>query len=383
MPGKAISATFTFLHLRCSKKEQHRDRPPTTSSIKLLFPDVMFREQHLPSYAEHRHSSLRVHHLSCRMEASHSQQQFNATSYDITVMLVITLQAFAGMWINAFIVAVSCLTWVKKKSFNSSEKILLFLGCSRFWFLCVIWAYTITSMIFHWQTFISGVTPIFSLLLCFSNSSNLWASACLYVFYCVKIANFRHIFFIYLKVKIDRIVPWLLLASVVLSLVMCGPIINITDELRGSNLSSSSPGYATKVNEEMSKQYSPVLYICSFGFSIAFMIVIFSALLLLFSLWRHKHKMQTSSAKNLSMDSHIKAMKSLLSFFIIYGINFTCLILTMIYTSREKNPMTFLLLVLQYAFPSVHSLILIFSSPKLEKIVLRILPCVKRKLCIC
>uniref|UniRef100_A0A8B9QWJ0 Taste receptor type 2 n=1 Tax=Anas platyrhynchos TaxID=8839 RepID=A0A8B9QWJ0_ANAPL len=264
--------------------------------------------------------------------------QFNATSYDITVMLVITLQAFAGMWINAFIVAVSCLTWVKKKSFNSSEKILLFLGCSRFWFLCVIWAYTITSMIFHWQTFISGVTPIFSLLLCFSNSSNMWASACLYVFYCVKIANFRHIFFIYLKVKIDRIVPWLLLASVVLSLVMC-------------------------VNEEMSKQYSPVLYICSFGFSIAFMIVIFSALLLLFSLWRHKCKMQTSSAKDLSMDSHIKAMKSLLSFFIIYGINFTCLILTMIYTSREKNPMTFLLLVLQYAFPSVHSLILIFSNP--------------------
>nr|XP_038031729.1 taste receptor type 2 member 9-like [Anas platyrhynchos] len=343
----------------------------------------MFREQHLPIYAEHRHSSLHVHHPSCRMEASHSQQQFNATSYDITVMVVITLQAFAGMWINAFIVAVSCLTWVKKKSFNSSEKILLFLGCSRFWFLCVIWAYTITSMIFHWQTFISGVTPIFSLLLCFSNSSNLWASACLYVFYCVKIANFRHIFFIYLKVKIDRIVPWLLLASVVLSLVMCGPIINITDELRGSNLSSSSPGYATKVNEEMSKQYSPVLYICSFGFSIAFMIVIFSALLLLFSLWRHKCKMQTSSAKNLSMDSHIKAMKSLLSFFIIYSINFTCLILTMIYTSREKNPMTFLLLVLQYAFPSVHSLILIFSSPKLEKIVLRILPCVKRKLCMC
>uniref|UniRef100_A0A8B9QV46 Taste receptor type 2 n=1 Tax=Anas platyrhynchos TaxID=8839 RepID=A0A8B9QV46_ANAPL len=285
-------------------------------------------------------------------------KQFNATSYDITVMLVITLQAFAGMWINAFIVAVSCLTWVKKKSFNSSEKILLFLGCSRFWFLCVIWAYTITSMIFHWQTFISGVTPIFSLLLCFSNSSNMWASACLYVFYCVKIANFRHIFFIYLKVKIDRIVPWLLLASVVLSLVMW--------------VATSVPtplDMSTKVNEEMSKQYSPVLYICSFGFSIAFMIVIFSALLLLFSLWRHKCKMQTSSAKDLSMDSHIKAMKSLLSFFIIYGINFTCLILTMIYTSREKNPMTFLLLVLQYAFPSVHSLILIFSSPKLEKIV--------------
>uniref|UniRef100_A0A8B9SHC6 Taste receptor type 2 n=1 Tax=Anas platyrhynchos TaxID=8839 RepID=A0A8B9SHC6_ANAPL len=263
-----------------------------------------------------------------------------------------SITAFAGMWINAFIVAVSCLTWVKKKSFNSSEKILLFLGCSRFWFLCVTWAYTITSTLFHWQFYIRRVPRIFAPLLCISNSSNLWFSTCLYVFYCIKIANFRYIFFIYLKVKIDRIVPWL----------CC-------------NLNFTSLEYSRKLNEKINKQYSSIFYICGFGFSIAFMIVIFSALLLLFSLWRHKCKMQTSSAKDLSMDAHIKAMKSLLSFFIIYGINFTCLILTMIYPSREKNPMTFLFLVLQYAFPSVHSLILIFSSPKLEKIVLRILPC--------
>uniref|UniRef100_A0A8B9BE06 Taste receptor type 2 n=1 Tax=Anser brachyrhynchus TaxID=132585 RepID=A0A8B9BE06_9AVES len=271
---------------------------------------------------------------------------------------------FSGMWINAFIVAVSCVTWVKKKSFNSNEKILLFLGCSRFWFLCVTWTYIITSMIFYWQIYISGVTRIFAPLLCFSNSSSLLVSTCLYVFYCVKIANFRHTFFIYLKVKIDRIVPWLLVGSMVLSLVMCSPVFDITNEVK----------YFRKLNEKMNKQYSSLFYVCGFGFSIAFMIVIFSALLLLFSLWRHKRNMQTSSAKNLSMVAHIKAMKSLLSFFFIYGINFTCLIVTMIYTSRERNPVAFFFLVLQYAFPTFHSLILIFSSPKLEKIALRILP---------
>ncbi|XP_013039911.3 LOW QUALITY PROTEIN: taste receptor type 2 member 40-like [Anser cygnoides] len=316
------------------------------------------------------------------MEASHSQQQFNATSYDIAVMVIITLQTFSGMWINAFIVAVSCFTWVKKKSFNSNEKILLFLGCSRFWFLCVTWTYIITSMIFYWQIYISGVTRIFAPLLCFSNSSSFLVSTCLYVFYCVKIANFRHTFFIYLKVKIDRIVPWLLVGSMVLSLIMCSPVFDITNEVSCCNLSSTPLEYFRKLNEKMNKQYSSLFYVCGFGFSIAFMIVIFSAFLLLFSLWRHKRNMQTSSAKNLSMVAHIKAMKSLLSFFFIYGINFTCLIVTMIYTSRERNPVAFFFLVLQYAFPTFHSLILIFSSPKLEKIALRILPCVKCKLCI-
>uniref|UniRef100_A0A8C3C0Q7 Taste receptor type 2 n=1 Tax=Cairina moschata TaxID=8855 RepID=A0A8C3C0Q7_CAIMO len=247
------------------------------------------------------------------MEASHSQQQLNATSYDITVMVVITLQAFAGMWINAFIVAVSCLTWVKKKSFNSSEKILLFLGCSRFWFLCVTWAYTITSMLFHWQIYIRRVPRIFAPLLCISNSSNLWFSTCLYVFYCIKIANFRHIFFIYLKVKIDRIVPWLLLGSVVLSLVMCSPVFDITSQVSCCNLNSTSLEYFRKLNEKINKQYSSIFYICGFGFSIAFIIVIFSALLLLFSLWRHKRKMQTSSAKNLTKHIHTNFVLQIIS----------------------------------------------------------------------
>ncbi|NXI63989.1 TA2R9 protein, partial [Anseranas semipalmata] len=308
--------------------------------------------------------------------------QFNVSSYDTIIIVVITFQAFAGMWINAFIVAVSCAAWVKKKSFNSNEKILLFLGCSRFWFLCLTWIYTTASTFFPGNHYISAIPQIFAPLLCFSNSCNLWISACLYVFYCIKIANFRHIFFIYLKVKIDRIVPWLLLGSMFLSLVSCSPIFDINGGVSCSNLSSTSLGHFWKVNEKMNQHFFALFFINGIGFSMAFMIVVFSAFLLLFSLWRHKRKMQTSSVTNLSMDAHIKAMKSLLSFFLIYGINFICLILTLIYTSREKNPLTFLLLVLQYAFPAIHSLILIFSSPKLEKTVLRILPCVKWKLCI-
>ncbi|NXK47934.1 TA2R7 protein, partial [Chauna torquata] len=310
-----------------------------------------------------------------------SQHQFNVSSCNAIIMVTITFQAFAGMWINAFIVAVSCIAWVKKKSFNSNEKILLFLGCSRFWFLCVIWVYTITSSIFPSYLYNSAIPQVFETFLCFLNSSNLWVSSCLYVFYCIKIANFRHIFFIYLKGKIDRLVPWLLWGSIVLSLVICGPIFVMTGKMSCDNLNSTSLGDFWEVNKKINQHFSSVFFISGFGFSAAFMIVVFSAFLLLFSLWRHKHTMQTSSVKNLSMDAHIKAMKYLLSFLFIYGINFICLILVLIY-AREKNPLTFLLSVLHYASPSIHSLIVIFSSPKLEKTVLRILPCVKCKVCI-
>uniref|UniRef100_A0A8C9LD09 Taste receptor type 2 n=1 Tax=Pavo cristatus TaxID=9049 RepID=A0A8C9LD09_PAVCR len=282
------------------------------------------------------------------------------------------LPALAGMWINAFIVAVSCMAWFKKKSMNSIEKILLFLGCFRFWYLCTTWIYLIISVLFPRHLLDIGISLTFAILLCFLNCSNLWTSACLYAFYCIKIANFRHHFFIYLKAKIDRIVPWLLLSSVVLSLLSCSPFLEAANEEHSTSTNFTTHGIFWKVNKEIREHLSTIVLICTFGFSMAFIMVTFSALLLLFSLCRHMHKMQTSSARSLSMDAHIKAMKSLLSFFCMYSINYIVLIST-VYYSNEENLLTLLLLVLQYAFPVIHSLILIFSNPKLERIARRIL----------
>ncbi|NXC74376.1 TA2R9 protein, partial [Anhinga anhinga] len=310
-----------------------------------------------------------------------SQDQFNATSYDVMATVIITLQAFAGMWINTFIVSVLCISWVKKKSFNSNEKILLLLGCSRFWYLCITWVYFFLSINYPWCFYVQPIPQLFAAIQSFLNSSNLWVSACLCVFYCIKIGNFRHIFFIYLKVKVDRIVPWLLLGSVLLSLVICILVYNISNEVPCNNLNSTTLGNFWKLSARVDKHFFPIFFISGFVFATAFMAVMFSTLPLLLSLWRHKRKMQTNSVKNLSMDAHIKAMKSVLSFFLIYSINFACLILTLIYATKKENPVMFLILVFQYAFPAVHSLILIFSNPKLKKTLLRTLSCVKCKVC--
>nr|XP_013811067.1 PREDICTED: taste receptor type 2 member 114-like [Apteryx mantelli mantelli] len=316
------------------------------------------------------------------METCQPQNEFNVSLYDTIVMAVITVQTFAGMLINTLIVAVHCIAWMKKKNLTSNEKILMFLGCSRFWLLCITWVYTFLSTIYPRLLYVNTVPQIFSVLLSFLISSDLWVSACLCVFYCVKIANFRHIFFNYLKVNIDRIVPWLLLGSVFLSLLICIPVYEITHEVQCYYLNATFLGSSWTLNVEIDKRVFPAFFASGFGFSMAFVTLILSVLLLLFSLWRHKRKMQTSSVKNLSMKAHVKAMKVIMSFFFTYSIYFTCLISSMIYSTQTKNPLMFLCLVLQYAFPLVHSLILIFSNPRLEKILLRTLPCVKCKVCI-
>ncbi|NXV20995.1 TA2R8 protein, partial [Cepphus grylle] len=310
-----------------------------------------------------------------------SQGKVNATSYDVMVIVIVSLQTFAGMWINAFMASVLGIAWLKKKSFNSNEKILLFLGCCRFCYLGITWVYSFLSLLYPRCLYVHPIPQILSAIQSFFNFSNLWVSACLCVFYCIKIANFRHIFFVYLKGKIDRIVPWLLSGSVLFSLVISILVYNIIDEAHSDNLNSTGQENFWKLNIKMDEHLFPLFFLSGFGFAIAFMAVIISALLLLFSLWRHKSKMQTNSGKNLSMDAHVKAMKSILSFSFIYSVNFVSLILTMIYATKKANPVVFLILVFQYAFPFVHSLILIFSNHKLEKTLRRTLSCGKCKVC--
>ncbi|KFP86827.1 Taste receptor type 2 member 9, partial [Apaloderma vittatum] len=297
----------------------------------------------------------------------------NSTSFRNTVMIIITLQAFAGLWINAFIVSVLCISWFKKRSFNSVEKILLFLGCSRFCFLCISWICSFLSMNYSWCNFVQPIPQLLVATQNFFEASNLWVSACLCGFYCIKIANFRHTFFTYMKVKIDRIVPWLFLGSVLLSLVISILFYDIKGKVLYISCNSTTREDLLKLRVGMDEHFLPIFVTIGFIFSTAFMVVLFSALLLLFSLWRHKSNMQTNSMKNLSVDAHIRAMKFILLFLLIYGINFTRLILRLIYNSNRDDPVKFVILVFQYIFPTVHSLILILNNPKLEKTWLRTL----------
>ncbi|KAM3674903.1 taste receptor type 2 member 9-like [Ammospiza maritima maritima] len=287
------------------------------------------------------------------MEASLFPQQSNVTSYGPTTVAIITLEVFVGMWINAFIVCVLCIGWVKKKTLNSNEKILLLLGCSRISslisYLCFSWVSHFLSKIYPNYLYAPTILQLLAIFQTFSNYSNLWVSACLCGFYCIKIANFRNSFFIYLKVKVDRMVPWLLLGSEIVALAMGIVVYDLMETAQSSNLTFTCQENFWEARIKMDKHFFSSFFLTGFGYAASFLAVFFAAVFLLFSLWRHKRTMQTNSMKDLSMDAHIRAMKSVLSFLVMYSINFVC----------------------------VHSLILIFSNPKLEKAMLKTLSCVK------
>ncbi|NWU88363.1 TA2R7 protein, partial [Onychorhynchus coronatus] len=302
---------------------------------------------------------------------------FNVTSFAAKSVVIVTFQAPAGMWINAFIVSVICVAWVQKKTLNSNEKILLVLGSSRFMNFCIAWVYRFLFIMYRSYLNVHTIFQLLSVAHRFFSCCDVSVSACLCVFYCVKIANFRNSFFIYLKVKIDRIVPWLLLGSVLFSLVIGNLLYESIDKPQCNNSTGQENWWKVRIKTD--EHFFPMYFIIGFGYATSFTAVFFSGLLLLFSLWRHKRNMQTNSMKDLSMDAHIKAMKSILSFFVMYNFYFITLVVTLIYSVDDRSAMMFLVYVFKYSFPGVHSLILIFSNPKLKNTLLRILPCVKCK----
>ncbi|XP_074394012.1 taste receptor type 2 member 9-like [Zonotrichia albicollis] len=314
------------------------------------------------------------------MEACLPPQKSNVTAHGASTVAIITLEAFAGMWINAFIVCVLCIAWVQKKTLNSNEKILLLLGCSRICLLCFAWVSQVISIIYPNYIYVYSILQLLASFASFSNYSNLWVSACLCGFYCLKIANFRSSFFIYLKVKVDRMVPWLLLGSEIVALAMGIVVYDFHETLLRNNITATCHGNFWEVTSRKDKHLLISCFLSGLVFALPFLAVIFSALFLLFSLWRHKRTMQSSFMKDLSMEAHIRAMKSVLSFLVMYSINFVCLVLTIIYAMTKENIMTLLISIYLCAFPGVHSLILIFSNPKLEKAMLKILSYVKCEL---
>ncbi|XP_039577517.1 uncharacterized protein LOC120508212 [Passer montanus] len=301
----------------------------------------------------------------------------SSTSYGVLTVAIITLEVFAGMWINAFIVCVLCIAWAKKKTLNSNEKILLLLAFSRISILCFSWIYHFILIIYPKFLHDQNIRQVLESSGNILNYSNLWVSACLCGFYCIKIANFRNSYFIFLKVKIDRMVPWLLLGSEILALAMGVVVSHLIETVQRENHNFTSQGNFWEERIRTDKHFFLSLFLAGFGYSASFMVVIFSAVCLLFSLWRHKCRMQTNSMKDLSMDAHIRAMKSILSFLVMYSINFVCLVLTIIFCTKKENIMTLLILTYLCAFPGAHSLILIFSNPKLEKELIKILSWVK------
>uniref|UniRef100_A0A8C0GGT4 Taste receptor type 2 n=1 Tax=Chelonoidis abingdonii TaxID=106734 RepID=A0A8C0GGT4_CHEAB len=275
---------------------------------------------------------------------------------------------------NGFIIVVIFIDWIKSRKVTSCELILTSLSISRFLLQCIVMLSNFIYIVFPRTSALGCKHKAFGILWNYLNMVNLWCVTWLSVFYSVKIANFTQSFFLWLKLRIAWLVPRLLLGSLMVSLVSAIPLVwsDIGADLCNSR---KSPEGNTTLNDAKNTPYlffMPMEIVVS---AIPFIIFLFSSILLLISQWKHTKKMKNNvtSLKDLSVAAHTNAMKSLLSFFILFILYFVTMIVIITNTIKFKNPTSLPFEVLLSAYPSGHPIVLVLTNPKLKQLSVKIL----------
>lgn len=211
------------------------------------------------------------------------------------------------------------------------------------------------------------------IIFAFLNYSSLWFGACLAVFYCIKVASFTQSFFIWMKQRIARLVPWMLLTSCLCSITAAIPF--AWDVYRvHNNFTAPSTMTNSSARRTTRKDSLGVLILCNASTSLPLILSVVSSVLLIQSLCTHTRQMQNNASgfRDPSLEAHISAIKSVCSFLILYIIYFVCVLGIIFKVFSPLSNGELICVVLMAACPTGHSLVLIWSNPKFQELPARI-----------
>ncbi|XP_068827706.1 taste receptor type 2 member 10-like [Capricornis sumatraensis] len=286
------------------------------------------------------------------------------------LIYVAVSESVLGVLGNGFIGVVSCIDCVKSKKIPTVSLILTGLASSRF---CLIWIIITDAYVrmFFPDTYLSGnLSQNIAHLWIIMNQSSIWFATSLNIFYFLKIANYSHCIFLWLKGHINRVLL-LFMGSLLISWLFAFPSIakpSINDIMKNR---SSALLIAMHKREYLTNHI-----LLNIGVILVFVLCLITCFLLITSLWRHNRKMRLNATgfRDPSTEAHIKAMKILVSFIILFILYF---IGTAIQISGSTMPKNKLLLIIgittRLLYPCGHALILILGNRKLKQDFLRVL----------
>ncbi|XP_033034469.1 taste receptor type 2 member 1 [Trachypithecus francoisi] len=283
-------------------------------------------------------------------------------SHLIIYFLLAVIQFLFGTFTNGIIVVVNGIDLIKHRKMAPLDLLLSCLAVSRI-FLQLFIFYINVVVIFLMEFITCSANCVF---LIFVNELELWLATWLGVFYCAKVASVPHPLFIWLKMRISKLVPWMILGSLLYVSMIC---------IFHSKYTGLMVPYFLRnfffQNATIQTEVKQGIQVFSFVAELLVPLLIFlvAVLLLIFSLGRHSRQMRNTVAGSRvpGRGAHISALLSILSFLILYISHY--LIKTFLSSLKfhvKRSIFLFCILVIG-TYPSGHSLILILGNPKLKQ----------------
>ncbi|XP_036616510.1 taste receptor type 2 member 3-like [Trichosurus vulpecula] len=295
---------------------------------------------------------------------------------DSVFSVVFVIELILGFCCNSFIGLLNCIDWVKSKRMTLSDFIITSLALSR---ICLLWALVIDILVLVHPSFYEEMIAkeIMDTVWIFINLLSICLTTSLSVYYCLKIANFSHSAFLWLKWRISYVIIWILLSNVLFSFfciatpvkefIICFSSIQITNCTENITKKSS---------------YSLQLILSTIWMVIPLVVILCSSLLLILSLRRHMQQMKNyiPGSRDPSTEAHLRAIKIILSFLFLFIVYFVAFFILMLSDLLPDSDSAWLIgEMITAIYHSVHSLILILGNNKLKIAFLRMLQIVPER----
>ncbi|XP_066222282.1 taste receptor type 2 member 4 [Saccopteryx leptura] len=270
-----------------------------------------------------------------------------------------------GLLVNLFIVVVHCRTWVKSHQLSSSDRILFSVGITRFLMLglCLLEATLFLISLNDEQP--AYLRTFFLLSWIFLDSSSLWFITLLNIFYCVKITNLQHPIFLLLRQNLSAKMPRLLLACVLISAFTTLLHAVLRHTLRFPEFVTWRNGTGLNIEEGLSS----LVFSMFSSLFLQFVMNVASASLLIHSLRRHMWKMQRNASGlwRPQTDAYMGAMKLMACFLLIYIPCSAAVLFCYLSSSVRMGLGTkAVCMIISICYPSVHSVVIVLTHPKLK-----------------
>uniref|UniRef100_H0XJK0 Taste receptor type 2 n=1 Tax=Otolemur garnettii TaxID=30611 RepID=H0XJK0_OTOGA len=278
-------------------------------------------------------------------------------------LVIFCLESLAAMLQNGFIVTVLGREWLRGRVLPAGDTIVACIATSR--------------LGLHGVAMLNGLLGSFdfcgnrhlffvNIIWDFFNILSFWLTAWLAAFYCVKISSFSHSTFFWLKWRVSRSVPRLLLGSLVICVlsIISSIVGNLMLAQRTASLNSCGNSTLIYKIEMIQKSYfilQEKILLC-----VPFLLFLTSTVLLLSSLRLHLGRMR-ARRRDASTQAHTAALKSLAFFLVFYVMYFLSLNISWGKIETFTNYWHWGWEVAIYAGISLHSTFLVLNSPKLRK----------------
>ncbi|XP_011728404.2 taste receptor type 2 member 16 [Macaca nemestrina] len=277
-------------------------------------------------------------------------------------MIIYVLESLTIIVQSSLIVAVLGREWLQVRRLMPVDMILISLGISHF---CLQWTSMLNDFCFYFN---------FNYVLCnltitwtFFNVLTFWLNSLLTVFYCIKVSSFTHPIVLWLRWRILRWLPWLLLGCLMITCVTIIPSA-IGNYIQIQFLTMEHPPSNSTVIDRLQKFHQYLHQAHTVALVIPFILFLASTILLMASLTKQIEHHGTGHC-NPSMKAHFTALRSLAILFIVFTSYFLTILITMIGTLFDKRCWLWVWEAFVYAFIFMHSTSLMLSSPTLKRIL--------------